>query len=130
MSSINFQEYVAYLDTHNAEKKLIPPGGDNNPTNDIIIPTNFTSRLNMAQLSLGSLEIPLTQYNIEPNWQTLYFDEGIDLYVMNDQQESLVQFTIDENGTSYTAQLPPRLNPLRDQCPCAPAARSSQSNRP
>ena len=112
MSNVNFQEYVCYLDTHNAEQKLILRGNDDNPTNDIIIPTNFTSRLNMAQVTLGSLEIPLSQYNIETNWQTLYFDEGIDLYVMDPTQEPLIQFTIEENETLYTAQIPPRLNPI------------------
>ena len=109
-----FQEYVSYLDTHNAEQKLTPEGGDNNPTNDVVIPTNFTSRYNMAQISLGSLEMPLTQYNVESDWQTLYFDEGIDLYISSSDQETLVQFTISENGIIYTAQLPPRLNPVID----------------
>ena len=105
----NFQEYVAYLDTHNAEAK---PDPDDNPTNNVIIPCQFPSRLNVAQISLGSLELPLAQYNIENDWNTLEFDEGIDLFVMAPQYESIVQFIINENGTDYIGQLPPRLNPI------------------
>jgi hypothetical protein len=105
----NFQEYVAYLDTHNAEPKLDP---DENPTNNVIIPCQFPSRLNVAQISLGSLELPLAQYNIENEWNTLEFDEGIDLFVMAPQFESIVQFVINENGTDVIGQLPPRLNPI------------------
>ena len=110
--SNQFQEYTYYLDSHNKEQKAITNEPDCNPTNDIIIPCRFPDRLAAAQITLGSLELPLTQYNIEKDWQTLYFDEGIDLYVMDVGQEALVQFTIVENGTSFTAQLPPRLNPI------------------
>lgn len=111
-----------YLDTHNALPKPITndPSENDNPTNDVIIPCRFPQRLNVAQLSLGSLEIPLAQYNIEKEWQTLYFDEGIDLYVMDPSQESLVQFSIQENMNVYTAQLPPRLNPVIDINPLGP----------
>lgn len=116
--SRDFVEYTYYLDSHNAEKKLITANMPNtNSTNDVIIPCRFPNRINVAQVTLGSLELPLTQYTIEQNWQQLYFDEGIDLYVMDAQSESLVQFSIDENGTTYTAQLPPRLNPIIDISP-------------
>lgn len=107
----NFQEYVAYLDTHNAEPQAEP---NDNPTNDVIIPCQFPQRLNVAQISLGSLELPLAQYNIESDWNTLQFDEGIDLYVMTPDDEPMVQFVINENGVDYVGQLPPRLNPIID----------------
>lgn len=107
--SQNFKEYVAYLDSHNADPKAIP---SDNSTNDVIIPCRFPNRINVAQISLGSLELPLTQYNIESDWNELYFDEGIDLYIIEPQDESIVQLVISENGTEYVAQLPPRLNPV------------------
>ena len=107
--SSNFQEYVAYLDTHNAEPK---PEPDDNLTNNVVVPCRFPNRINVAQISLGSLEIPLAQYNIESDWNTLQFDEGIDLYVLNPKDEGIVQFVINENGVDYVAQLPPRLNPV------------------
>jgi hypothetical protein len=112
--SNNFQEYVAYLDTHNAEPK---PNPDDNSTNDVIIPCRFPNRLNVAQITLGSLEIPLAQYNIEDDWKILQFDEGIDLYVLDPSDESIVQFVINENGTNVIAQLPPRLNPITNVNP-------------
>jgi hypothetical protein len=105
----NFQEYTAYLDTHNARPK---PEPDDNPTNNVIVPVPFPSRLNVAQLTLGSLELPLAQYNIESEWNTLEFDEGIDLFVMSPMFESIVQFVISENGVDVVGQLPPRLNPI------------------
>jgi len=107
--SNNFQEYVAYLDTHNAEPKANP---DDNATNDVIVPCRFPNRMNVAQISLGSLEIPLAQYNIEAEWNTLQFDEGLDLYVMAPEDEGIVQLVINEHGVDYVAQLPPRLNPV------------------
>ena len=115
--SNNFQEYVAYLDTHNAEPK---PDPDDNSTNNVIVPCRFPNRINVAQISLGSLELPLAQYNIESDWNTLHFDEGIDLYVMNPSDESIVQFVINENGTPIVAQLPPRMNPIIDVSPAGP----------
>jgi hypothetical protein len=111
--SSNMNEYVYYIDSHNAEQKLYTGNGsDPNPTNDIIIPCRFPQRLSVAQMSLGSLEIPLTQYNIESDWQTLFFDEGLDLLVVSPTDDTLLQFIIDENGTEVTAQLPPKLNPI------------------
>lgn len=107
--SNNFHEYVAYLDTHNAESKLNP---NDNSTNDVIIPCRFPNRVNVAQISLGSLEIPLAQYNIENDWKTMQFDEGIDLYILTPNDESIVQLIINENGVDYVAQIPPRLNPI------------------
>lgn len=107
--SNNFQEYVAYMDTHNAEPK---PNPDDNSTNDVIIPCRFPNRINVAQITLGSLELPLAQYNIEDEWKTLHFDEGIDLYVLDPSDESIVQLVISENGNNVIAQLPPRLNPI------------------
>lgn len=107
--SSNFQEYVAYLDTHNAEPK---PEPDDNSTNNVIVPCRFPNRVSVAQISLGSLEIPLAQYNIESDWNTLQFDEGIDLYVLSPKDEGIVQFVINENGVDFVAQLPPRLNPV------------------
>ena len=109
----SMQEYTFYVDTHNADKKFITNNEiDTNPTNDIIIPVRFPQRLTVAQVNLGSLEIPLTQYNIEKDWQTLYFDEGIDLFVLDPSQESILQMTIEENKSEYTIQLPPKLNPI------------------
>lgn len=112
----SLQEYVAYLDTHNAEPKVDPSHTDDNPTNDVIVPCQFPQRLNVAQVSLGSLELPLAQYNIEHEWSVLNFDEGLDLYVLNND-DSIVQFTVEEQGVLSTARLPPRLNPITSISP-------------
>lgn len=114
MANSSVHEYTAYLTTQDALPKL---NEADNPTNNVTIPCRFPQRLNVAQITLGSLEMPLTQYNIEDDWQTLYFDEGLDLLVINPMDEPLLQLTIDENGTEVTAQLPPKLNPIIEITP-------------
>lgn len=109
------QEYSWYIDSHNREKKLEVK---NNPTNDIYIPMKFPrKKLPVAQITLGSLELPLSQYTIEQDWSNMYFDEGLNLIVPSQQNESLIQFVIDENGTEVVGQLPPKLNPIIDISP-------------
>jgi hypothetical protein len=108
-------DYTIYADSNTRETKLIDniENMDDNPTNDITIITDFNQRLNVCQLSLGSLEMSLAQYNIEPEWQELFFDEGLDIFVTDHPAlEDLIKFSIDENGTVYTAFIPPKLNPI------------------
>lgn len=109
-SAPSIVEYTLYLDSNSREKK--PADDDTNPTNNITLPTPFHQRSDVVQLSLASLEMSLSQYNIEPRWQALYFDEGLDLFVTDDQYMDLIQFVIDENGTLVVGKLPPKLNPI------------------
>lgn len=110
------QEYSIYIDSYNREKKLdSDPNSQNNPTNDIIIPVKMpTGRLPVAELNLGSLELPLAQYTVEDNWKNFFFDEGLDLIVQDDANMALTQFIINENGTDILAQLPQSQNPVID----------------
>jgi len=115
MSSL---EYTWYVDSHNSERKLGTDEKDFNPTNDVYIPMNFArARLPVAQITLGSVELPLAQYTIENNWKNLYFDEGLDLIVSSPQDISVTQFIIEEDGTEVVGQLPPQLNPIVDVTP-------------
>lgn len=111
------QEYTIYIDSHNREYKSgVLTGSDSvqNPTNDVTIPIPLPSgRLPAVEFRLGSLELPLSQYTIEPLWQNLYFDEGLDLIVNTQDSQPLLQFGIREaTGEIIEANLPPSTNPI------------------
>lgn len=101
------QEYSIYIDSYNRELKLDSDPNFNNVTNDVVIPIKMpTGRMPVAELHLGSLELPLAQYTVEDEWKNIYFDEGLTLI------PELTEFVVTENGTPVVAQLPPTLNPI------------------
>lgn len=103
-------EYTLYLDSHNRVQDCKDP---ENPTNDITIPTNMgRTRLPVTQMYLGSLELKLEQYLIERKWNRLYFNEGIALSVNTVADLPLREFTVNVNGTPFTAVIPMWLNPI------------------
>lgn len=107
-------KYTEYIDSHNKSKKMIGSNGDDNPTNNIIIPLHFARQIPVAQLQLASLEFPLAQYTVEEDGNRLYFDEGLDILVDDTSLLGLSQFVISENGTQIIGQLPVSLNPIVD----------------
>lgn len=105
-------EYTVYLDSSQREKTLVT--GDN-PTNDVVIPVPLLSgRLPVAEMHLGSLEMPLAQYTVESAWSEFYFDEGLDLLVQDQASLGITQFSIQEDTNVITAQLPPAINFIVD----------------
>jgi len=103
-------EYVWCFDTHNATSAADPT---NNPTNAVDIPTKMPrARFPALSVYLGTLEIPLPQYIVEKNWNTLYFDEGVRLVVNSPSEEIVRQFIVQLNGETITAIVPPLYNPI------------------
>jgi len=104
-------EYTWCVESANAT----PNNDANNPTNDIDIPTRLPrARTPTFQIYLGSVELPIAQYLIESLWNRIYFDQGTMLIVNSEAEQCIREFTVNVNGSSYTAIVPPLFNPVVD----------------
>ena len=113
------QEFNVFLDSSDRETKNNKTDADTNPTNDIVVPLRMSQRLNCTQVSLASLEMPLTQYTVEKEWQVLDADEGLNLNVLYEEDLDRLRFSVVEedakgNVTTHEIQLPARFNFITD----------------
>lgn len=115
-------EYVSYLTSRNRDltKDQANPA---NPTNGIVVPLNMPDlRMQFTHMTLGSAELPLSQYLIESTGNTLYFDDGIRLIVNDVAEECRRTFTLTVDDQTYEILLPPYLNHVIDVDDSVPAA--------
>ena len=102
------QSFTWCIESHNRRKDGSDPL---NPTNDIVIPTKMPAqRMAVMQMTLGSVELPNSQYLIEKTNNTLYFDEGINLIANSAANQCVREFTVLVNNIPITAILPLYLN--------------------
>lgn len=103
-------EYTWCVDSNNREKNSEDPA---NPTNNITIDTMMPrARLPATFMSLGSAELPMSQYLIESLWNKLYFTEGLSLIGNTLSSENIRTFSVEVNGVTTTAVLPLYLNAI------------------
>ena len=110
-SSASTYDFSICVDTENRDKVRYPD------TNDVVLNVDVAKmRRGTVQLYVGSAELPVPQYTIEPMWRYLCFDEGFRIDSFGPTGVPYVgghTFIIsDSAGVDYTVVLPPYLNPV------------------
>lgn len=102
-------EYTSCIDSNNRDMEIFPE-----PNNCRIDLNMAQQRMPVQQMYLGSIELPLSQWTIEEDWQNLYFDEGIRI-VVNDAADLELRTLRLQIGNMITeAILPIWLNAIID----------------
>ena len=100
-------EYTIGIDSRNRNTTLYPE-----PNDFILEVASSQGRLPIQQLYLSSLEFPMSQYTIEDEWSNLYFDQGYPVEVTNNITAANQILSIMIGESTYTAVIPPRINPI------------------
>lgn len=70
-------------------------------------------RFEAIRLTLGSLEFPMVQWSIEPEWQNLYFSEG---YRLKPDAHLRIYEKTEMGSSEIVAILPPHINEIKNIC--------------
>lgn len=100
-------EYTIGIDSRNRNTNLYPE-----PNDFILDVESSQGRLPIQQLYLSSLEFPMSQYTIEDEWSNLFFDQGYPVEVTNNLTEANQILSVMIGNDTFTAVIPPRLNPI------------------
>lgn len=102
-------EYTICIDTNNRDTEIYPEA------NEFRYDLNISQdRIPVQQIYLGSIELPLPQWTVEPIWQNLYFDEGLRLLVNSGDQVSLRTFSVDIGDDTVDVIIPIWANSIID----------------
>lgn len=112
------QEFTVCFNTANRDQAVYPQ-----PNNCEVPLFSSASSSNMppaTQMYLGSVELPTTQWTVEPAWQTIVFDQGISTAINGGGEAENALFTLTVAGVPVQAAVPPTLNPTTALTPGAP----------
>jgi len=112
------QEYTVCFNTANRNQVVYPE--PNNFELNLFSSSSSSGIPPAVQMYLGSVELPTTQWTVEPSWQTISFDQGISTAINGVGEEENALFTFSVNGTVVQAAVPPTLNPTTAIVPGAP----------
>jgi hypothetical protein len=103
-NSASTVEYSICIDTVNRNTDLYPD------TNDVTLELDVAKlRRGTVQMSVGSIELPVPQFTVEPGWKNICFDEGIRIVGTVAGRA----ISINTPTSSYIAYIPLYLNPIQ-----------------
>lgn len=110
----NETNYLICFDTVNKtpNESTVSTANDN-PTNDVTIDLQAVPRrLSAIAMSVGSLEIPLTQWTVESQWNRVYFSEDFEANALPLTQLTFVYSLANGTQQSSVVSIPLTLNPI------------------
>lgn len=112
------QEFTVCFNTANRDQVAFPE--PNNFEVNLFASASSSNIPPATQFYLGSVELPTTQWTVEPAWQTVLFDQGVSTAINAPGEEGNALFTLTVNGTPVTVAVPPTVNPTAALTPGAP----------
>lgn len=112
------QEYTVCFNTANRDQVAFPE--PNNFEVNLFSSASSSNIPPATQFYLGSVELPTTQWTVEPAWQTVLFDQGVSTAVNAPAEAGNALFSLVVNGTPVAAAVPPTLNPTTSITPGGP----------
>lgn len=109
ITAVSAQDYTIAIDSNNRDLAQFPE------PNDFFLNVPVVGvRNKVLQISLGSLELPMSQWTVEDGWKRLHMDEGypIDQNPYDTYPDIRSTFTITSPLGPINLELPARLNPI------------------